>query len=65
MGNSFLEIYNEDLRDLLDQANPFKSISIRETPNGEVVPFGIVERVVHNAQELLTYGAWFRLTMFS
>ncbi|XXQ34825.1 Kinesin motor domain-containing protein [Plasmodiophora brassicae] len=51
---SFLEIYNEDLRDLLDQANPFKSISIRETPNGEVVPFGIVERVVHNAQELLT-----------
>eukprot|EP00474_Spongospora_subterranea_P000960 CRZ01418.1 hypothetical protein [Spongospora subterranea] len=51
---SFLEIYNEELRDLLNVSSRPKSISIRETANGLVVPFGVEERHVSDASELLS-----------
>lgn len=42
-----------ELRDLLDTSNRSKSITIRETPTGQVVPYGIEEREVSSAEELL------------
>ena len=38
---SYLEIYNEEVRDLLHPDTPTKSIMIRETPEGGVVVIGL------------------------
>lgn len=41
----FLEIYGEDIRDLLDETKTSK-VTIRETPNGEVFVAGAKEELV-------------------
>lgn len=51
---SFLELYNEDLVDLL---NPVKGMNlmIREDAQGNICWFGVREEPVQNPQELLGY----------
>jgi Kinesin motor domain len=48
---SFLEIYGEDIRDLLDQTRSSK-VSIREAPNGDVFVAGAREEVVTSVQQM-------------
>jgi hypothetical protein len=50
----FIQIHNEELRDLLDHANPEKKLSIRETTDGDIIPYGIIEREVKDAADLLS-----------
>ena len=52
---SFLEIYNEELNDLLDPSivnNSSKQINIREEKNGSISVYGLREEKVENASEL-------------
>lgn len=56
---SYLEIYNEEIRDLLSDktpANPEKKtpnqLKIRETLNGEVYVSGLIEQEVKSSQEI-------------
>jgi len=52
---SFLEIYNEELNDLLDPNivnNSSKQINIREEKNGSISVYGLREEKVENASEL-------------
>ena len=61
---SFLEIYNEDLHDLLDPIGK-GSVTVREEPNGTVSVMNIVEEKVTNYEELescLERGSNFRST---
>jgi kinesin family protein 4/21/27 len=71
---SFLEIYNEELNDLLD-ANSLQQamatgersnkINIREEKNGSIAVYGLREEKVENAEELATCldrGSNFRTT---
>lgn len=48
----FLEIYGEEIRDLLDPANLAK-VTIRETPAGGVYISGAREELVTSADEML------------
>ena len=48
----FLEIYGEDIRDLLDPASSSKII-IRENPTGDVYVSGAREELVSSADELM------------
>ncbi len=46
----FLEIYGEDVRDLLDPTGIGSIVTIREGQNGEVNVHGAVEELVHDAE---------------
>jgi hypothetical protein len=48
----FLEIYGEDIRDLLDQTRTSK-VSIRETVEGEVFVSGAREELVSSAEQMM------------
>jgi hypothetical protein len=43
---AFVEIYNEEIKDLLHPDTPSKSISIREDANGDIILAGVKEEVV-------------------
>jgi hypothetical protein len=64
---SFLEIHNEEIHDLLNPCEEGleKPISIRETADGQVVPFGVIEQIVSSEEELIRYleeGSEYRAT---
>ena len=71
---SFLEIYNEELNDLLDPSSLHQAmatgernnkINIREEKNGSIAVYGLREEKVDNAQDLaacLDKGSNFRTT---
>ncbi len=46
----FLEIYGEDVRDLLDPTGLGSIVTIREGQNGEVNVHGAVEELVHDGE---------------
>ncbi len=48
---SFLEIYNEDIKDLLNPSD--KKLNIRESPKLGIYVDGLCELVVHDSSELL------------
>ena len=50
---SFLEIYNEDLKDLLNPATSTKDIAIREDGDGSIVVVGVKEQVVESYEETM------------
>ena len=50
---SYLEIYNEQVKDLLHPRTPPSSISIREDASGGIFVQGVCEEEVHTAEELL------------
>ena len=54
---SFVEIYNEELIDLLNPALPSERspITIREDVKGQIYWTGVKEMTVHNADDVLTY----------
>ncbi|KAI9316361.1 P-loop containing nucleoside triphosphate hydrolase protein, partial [Dichotomocladium elegans] len=54
---SFIEIYNEELIDLLNPAPPSERppISIREDPKGHIYWTGVREMVVQSADDVLSY----------
>ena len=47
-----LEIYNEEVKDLLRPRTPSKEIAIREDAAGGIFVLGVHERVVHTREEL-------------
>lgn len=49
-----LELYNEEIRDLLHPDTPSKAISIRETPAGDIIVIGVKDQTAHNVEEVLT-----------
>jgi hypothetical protein len=49
-----LELYNEEMRDLLHPDTPSKAISIRETPTGDIIVVGVKDRTTHSVEEVLT-----------
>ncbi|XP_069379674.1 kinesin-like protein KIF27 isoform X2 [Paralichthys olivaceus] len=51
---SYLELYLEELRDLLESPNTHKELHIRENNKGNTVVVGAKEVVVTSAEELLT-----------
>jgi len=54
--SSFLEVYNEEIRDLMNPSSPQKSdLRIRETLEGEVYVRGLQTRVVNNPTEIGKY----------
>jgi len=60
----FLEIYGEDIRDLLDRTSTSK-VTIRESPSGEVYVTGACEQHVDTADQMmaaLELGTKFRTT---
>ena len=62
---SFLEIHNEEIKDLLIPKSDNKSIVIRENASGDIILIGIHEHEVNNADEMLLSmceGAAFRST---
>ena len=71
---SFLEIYNEEIHDLLDSnavtgvdryLNTGKDITIREEKNGNISVYGLQEEKVDNSEELascLDRGSNLRIT---
>jgi hypothetical protein len=62
---SFLEIYNDECRDLLHQDVSPRDINIREGKDGKIFTTGIRSEVVYTREEallLLEYGAKFRMT---
>ncbi|XP_028824462.1 kinesin family member 4 [Denticeps clupeoides] len=50
---SYLEIYNEDILDLLSAAKEKPAISIREDPKEGIKIFGLTERQVFSSQEMV------------
>ncbi|KAI9256630.1 P-loop containing nucleoside triphosphate hydrolase protein [Phascolomyces articulosus] len=54
---SFVEIYNEELIDLLNPALPSERppITIREDVKGQIYWTGVKEMTVHNADDVMTY----------
>ena len=62
---SFLEIYNDECRDLLHQDVSPRDINIREGKDGKIFTTGMRTEVVYTAKEailLLEYGAKFRMS---
>ena len=49
---SFLEIYNEELIDLLDPAGVNKNVKIREEKNGKISVYGLQEKTVKTSDEM-------------
>lgn len=61
----YLEIYNEEVKDLLHPRTPSKSISIREDSTGGIFVLGVQERQVASREELfaaLAAGSSWRAT---
>lgn len=57
---SYLEIYNENLRDLLNPATPSSSLILKEQPNEGIVVQNLSSHAVHTAEEceqLLAIGS--------
>jgi len=52
---AFVEIYNEDIKDLLHPDTPSKSITIREDAKGDIVLAGVKEEVVTNFESMIRY----------
>lgn len=52
---AYVEIYNEEIKDLLHPDTPSKSISIREDANGDIVLAGVKEEVVTNFESMIRY----------
>lgn len=52
---AYVEIYNEEIKDLLHPDTPSKSISIREDANGDIVLAGVKEEVVTNFENMIRY----------
>ena len=52
---AFVEIYNEEIKDLLHPDIPSKSISIREDASGNIVVAGVKEEVVTNFESMIRY----------
>lgn len=50
---SFLELYNEDIIDLLSVNNKNASITIRENANGNIAWSGVQEETIQGAADLL------------
>jgi hypothetical protein len=50
---SFVEIYNEELKDLLEPSTSPKQISVREDGQGSVVISGVTERVVSSFEQAM------------
>jgi hypothetical protein len=50
---SFLELYNEDINDLLSTKESCANISIREDANGNISWSGVHEQVVQGSADLL------------
>ena len=50
---SFLEVYGDDVYDLLDESDERKSLQIREDTNGEVAVSGLKAVPVSNVQEAM------------
>lgn len=62
---SFVELYREEIRDLLHPETPSRAIAIRETPAGEIVLSGVGEKAALTAQDMfgiLETGAALRST---
>ncbi|KAL2614181.1 hypothetical protein R1flu_025873 [Riccia fluitans] len=62
---AFVEIYNEEVKDLLHPDTPSKLISIREDANGDIILAGVKEEVVTNFDSMirfLEHGSVFRTT---
>ncbi|BBN17879.1 hypothetical protein Mp_7g17660 [Marchantia polymorpha subsp. ruderalis] len=62
---AFVEIYNEEVKDLLHPDTPSKLISIREDANGDIILAGVKEEVVTNFESMirfLEHGSVFRTT---
>eukprot|EP00742_Colponemidia_sp_Colp-10_P010914 GILJ01012048.1.p1 GENE.GILJ01012048.1~~GILJ01012048.1.p1 ORF type:complete len:2113 (+),score=435.57 GILJ01012048.1:1-6339(+) len=51
---SYLEIYNEDVKDLLHPETPSKSIAIREDANGGILVVGVQEEAVNSFDEMMS-----------
>ncbi|CAM6010226.1 unnamed protein product [Sphagnum balticum] len=62
---AFVEIHNEEIKDLLHPATPSKSISVREDAHGDIILAGVKEEVVTSFENMircLEYGSMFRTT---
>ncbi|RKP14663.1 P-loop containing nucleoside triphosphate hydrolase protein, partial [Piptocephalis cylindrospora] len=62
---SYLEIYNEDLRDLLVETDGRVPVQIREDPKGRIYWTGVQEILVRNPEDVmnqLSQGSWRRQT---
>ncbi|XP_024392703.1 uncharacterized protein [Physcomitrium patens] len=62
---AFVEIYNDEIKDLLHPDTPPKAISIREDANGDIILAGVREEEVTNFKSMirfLEYGSVFRTT---
>ncbi|XP_024518424.1 chromosome-associated kinesin KIF4A isoform X1 [Selaginella moellendorffii] len=61
----FVEIYNEEIKDLLHPDTPSKSISIREDANGDIILAGVKDEAVFTYEDMmrcLEQGSAFRTT---
>lgn len=52
---AFVEIYNEEIKDLLHPDTPSKAISIREDANGDIILAGVREEEVSNFKSMIRY----------
>ncbi len=48
-----MEIHNEEIVDLLDDKNLKKQVTIRETPDGEIMVQGATEEDAKSAEEMM------------
>ncbi|KAI5078628.1 hypothetical protein GOP47_0006299 [Adiantum capillus-veneris] len=62
---SFVEIHNEEIKDLVHPETPSKSIFIREDANGDLVLAGVREEVVTSFEDMMKFleiGSTYRTT---
>lgn len=52
---AFVEIYNDEIKDLLHPDTPPKAISIREDANGDIILAGVREEEVTNFKSMIRY----------
>jgi hypothetical protein len=66
---AFVEIHNEEIKDLLHPATPSKSISVREDAHGDIILAGVKEEVVTSFENMIRMmcflvqmlGVWFHV----